>query len=75
MNESDFYRVARVAGALFWPALLAMLVYFGGRALAQLRPAANRPRIRRWSLGLAAFLFVVSLALSVGDLVARFSGR
>lgn len=75
MNESDFYRAARFAGTLFWPALFAAAAYFAGLALAQLRPSPKRAKIRRWAAGFAVFLFVVSLALSAGDLVVRLGDR
>lgn len=75
MNESDYYRVARFAGILFWPALLAAVVYIAGRAIAHFRPVAERRKIRGWAAGLAVFFFFVALALSAGDVLQKFGGR
>jgi hypothetical protein len=75
VNESDYYRLARLVGALFWPALLGLLVLFLGRAAAQVGPPARRQKIRRWAAVLGAFAFVTALALSVGDLIVRSGGR
>lgn len=59
----DWYLIGRVLGLLFWPALVAVLVYGIGWLVAVSRPTHLADGIKRWTrlaavAGFAGTLFI-----------------
>jgi hypothetical protein len=65
----DWYLAGRILGVVYWPALVAIVVYGIGWAIAISRPPHVAPGIKRWAK-FAAFLgFTAMLAVTGRELL------
>ncbi len=68
--DIDPYHLGRYLGALFWPLLLAALAFGVGQLIATLRPPNAANAVRAWTRLVTAVVFVATLFLTVGGLLA-----
>ncbi|HEY7610871.1 MAG TPA: hypothetical protein VIF14_16705 [Alphaproteobacteria bacterium] len=69
----DWYLIGRILGVVFWPALVAVLVYGLGWALSIPRQPHVAVVIKRWSTLAAVLGFVVTLFFTGRDFL-RYAG-
>ena len=70
----DWYLIGRILGVVFWPSLVAVLVYGVGLAIAMARPPQLAEEIRRWARVAAFAGFLVTLVVAGRDFIRYASG-
>ncbi len=70
----DWYLIGRILGVVFWPSLVAVLVYGIGLAIATTRPPQLADNIRRWARVAAFAGFLVMLIIAGRDFLRYASG-
>lgn len=69
----DWYLIGRILGVVFWPGLVAVLVYALGSAFALSRPPHVAVEIRRWTR-VAAFAGFFGTLFVTGRDFLKYAG-
>jgi len=69
----DWYLIGRILGVIFWPALVAVVLYGAGWLLSIPRPPHIANNIKRW-FRLAAFVGFMATLFFTGRDFLKYSG-